>query len=320
MEPATVALFVIAAAFALANGANDGSALVGIGLEIPFVRPLSAVVLLSGAVVVVPLLVGTRVAETLADRLVAFGQEGGESAFAVAVVTAVVVVVALAGRGLPTSLTLALVGGLTGAGLGWGLPVSWGIVGLVLAVGAASPLVGALAALGVSRLAARVPAVPHAGRRLRRLHQAAFALQCVAYAANDGQKMIAVFAVAAGTGAASPSPLLLLGIGALFAIGLLAALHRVAGTLLTGVLALRPQHAVTAELAAAVAVLGSAALAAPVSMTQTVTASLIGAGVSETYRKIRWREALRIVWAWVVTLPAAVVVAAAAARLVRMLV
>lgn len=321
MDPATIALLVVAAVFALVNGANDGSALVATGLKIPSVRPLSAIVLLCLAIAVVPLVVGTRVATTLADRLVGFTGPGGQPALAIAVLAAIGVVVLLAGRGLPTSLTLAIVGGITGAGLGWGLPVAWDVVGLVVALGAAAPIVGAAAAFVVVRLADRVPVVPHAGPGLRRSHRIAYALQCVAYAANDGQKMIAVFAVAGGAaGQVEASPPQLAAIAALFGLGLLLGIRRVAGTLTGGVLAVRPRHAVSAELAAAGAVLGSAALGAPVSMTQAVASALVGAGVSDTYHKVRWAAASRIVLAWVLTLPTAVAVAAVTARIARLLV
>ena len=84
-----------------------------------------------------------------------------------------------------------------------------------------------------------------------------------------------------------------------------------AGTLATGVLIARPFHVVSAELSAGVAVLGSTALGAPVSMTQSVTGGLVGSGASEGLTRIRWKIALRVGVAWVVTLPAATAIAVA---------
>ena len=322
MAPET-ALLIAALVFAVVNGFNDGGALVATGLKVPALPPLAAIALLGVALVVTPLLIGTQVAATLANRLVSFDQPGaalpGSTGLLIAVVTAVGVVLLLSSRGLPTSLTLALVGGIAGAGLGGGLPVSWATLALVLGAGAAAPVVGAGAGFGLSRLAGLVPVGGHARRRIRVAHVGAFCLQCVAYAANDGQKMFAVLAVATAGGAGRAGDLgLSVGhfalLAALFTVGLIGGLRPAAATLAAEIVPTRPSDAVAAELSSAGAVLGSAAVGAPVSMTQSVAAALVGAGMSRGYRRVRWRAAGRLVLAWVVTLPASLVVAAALAR------
>lgn len=315
----TVLLIGAALGFALVNGANDGGALVATGLKVSALPPLGAIAMLAGALVVAPLLVGTQVAATLADRLVPFGSTGGavtgRTGLLLAVVTAVAVVGVLSYRGLPTSLTLALVGGIAGAGIGGGLPVSWTVLALVLAAGLAAPAVGAAAGLLLSRLAGLLPSRGRVGGRIRAMHVGAFGLQCVAYAANDGQKMIAVLAVATGGAgvdgggvAVSPAELALL--AALFTVGLVAGVRPAASTLGAEIVAARPPDAVAAELSSAGAVLASAAVGAPVSMTQSVAAALVGAGMSHGYRRVRWRAAGRLALAWLLTLPASAVLAA----------
>ena len=134
-----------------------------------------------------------------------------------------------------------------------------------------------------------------------------FVLQSIAYAANDGQKMLAVLAIGFGLGAngrigVEPGPQLL--IGALFALGTVAGIERFASRLGRGILPARAVHVVASELASAAAVLVSAGLGAPVSMTQASTAALVGAGVSETVWRVRWEQAMLIGGAWVLTLPA----------------
>lgn len=317
------ALFVAALGFATVNGVNDGGALVATGLKVPALRPLTAVGMLGVALVAAPALLGLQVAETLARRLVSFDAAGGAGADArlallVAVVTAVAVVLVLSWRGLPTSLTLALVGGITGAGLGAGLTVSWPILGLVLAAGLAAPVVGAAAGFLLSRLAGRLPHSGRARARVRAAHVVGFGLQCFAYATNDGQKMMAVLAVA--TGAAQGSGRLALGVAelallaGLFCVGLVLGLRPAAATLSAEIIPARPSDAVAAELSSGGAVLGSAALGAPVSMTQSVAAALVGAGMSRGYQRVRWRAAGRLGLAWLITLPVSGALAAAAAR------
>jgi inorganic phosphate transporter, PiT family len=312
-------LLVAAGLFAVLNGANDGGTLVAMGLKIPSAKPLAALLLLSAAVGATPILLGTAVATTLAERLVSFEGSSGQLGLLVAIAVATAVVVALTRLSLPTSLTLSLVGAMTGAGWASGLAVSWTVLAFVLALAAAAPLVGAALAFALSRVALRISAPGGAHRKVRRLHQLAFTMQCVAYGANDGQKMLAVFLVAFGTIGQPPSMAVLFIIGVLFMFGAAIGVRRFSGTLATGVLPARPLNFVAAELSAASSVLGSAALGAPVSMTQAVTGGLIGSGINEGYRRIRWKTALHIVIAWGVTLPTAAVVAAIGAAIVNRL-
>ncbi len=313
----TVLLVAAAMTFAGVSGANDGATLIAMGLKISFVKPLMAVGLLSVAVMVGPVLIGTRVATTLANRLTAFEGDAGRSALLVAVIVALLVVALLSYRGLPTSLTLALMGGIAGSGVGFRLPVAWDMLAFVLAMGAAAPFVGAIGGFVFSRfLLGYIPGRGTVATRLLWAHRLAFGLQCLAYSLNDGQKMLAIFALTAGTtsGVVSARPEQILVIGLLFTLGIFIGIPRFATSLGQEVMLLRPTNAITAEFSSAAALLGTAALGAPVSMTQSLVAALIGSGVSEGYGRVRWQAASRILLAWVVTLPAATGVAAAVAR------
>ena len=305
-------LILAALAFAVVCGANDGAALVALNLNDNLVPPLWALVTLCVVLALGPFLLGTAVATTFVHRLVAFEGDSGRSALLASVIVAVAVVFALQRQGLPTSLTLALTGAIVGVGLGSGLPIGWGAVLLTLVAGAVAPFAsGALAFLGLRLL----PLVPRRGglhARLAVLRRGSFFLQCVAYAANDGQKMLAVLAVATGslTAVLRPGALELLAIGVLFGVGTLVGIRGVGTSLGRGIAPARPAQAGIAELTSAVAVLAGAALGAPVSMTQSTTAALVGAGASAAHRQVRWGQASRIVIAWVATLPASVVIAA----------
>lgn len=305
-----VVLIVVAGTFAVVSGMNDGGALLATGLKLRSVRPATGILTLVVLVAVVPL-VSHQVALSFVNRLATFDGPGGKQAMTIAVVASLTVVTVLSNKGRPTSLTLAIVGGLTGAGLGWGLPVSWGYVTLVLAVGLFSPVVGALAARGVARLLV----VLTTSRGLRRWHVAGFALQCFAYAANDGQKMLAVFMIALGfSGAAVPYTVL---VAVLFGIGALYGLPKAGRTLSREIIASRPLHGVAAELASGATVTACAALGVPVSMTQSIAGGLIGAGVATGGGRVRWYAAVKIVVAWLLTLPASALLATAAAVIIK---
>lgn len=287
----------VAVLFAIVTGANDGGAILTSGLKLRALRTPVALAGLVLAVVLVPFGT-TAVAHAFTTKLTS------GAPVAIGVLCALAVVIVLTRLGRPTSLTLATVGGLTGAGLGHGGPVSYGWVCYVLALGLAAPFVGGGLAFLLARPLRRVP--------LNAAHRLGFGLQCVAYAANDGQKMIAVFA-AAGLGSRWVFPLA----GALFAIGALQGLPRASRSLGGQMLAVRPVHAVSAEISAAAAVLGCAALGVPVSMTQSVAGGLIGAGVTHGPGRVRWHAATKIALAWLLTLPASVLLAALVAAALR---
>lgn len=308
---------LLAATFAVVTGVNDGGSLLSTGLKVPSVKALSAVLILVGAMVVVPLMT-TAVAQGFALRLVSFTGPDARTAVAVAVVSSVLLVLALTREGLPTSLTLALVGGLTGAGLGFGLEVAWGAVGKVLLVGACAPVVGGLLGYLFSRMMRFAPSGPALNGAVHRMHRVAYVMQAAAYASNDGQKVLAIwaaFGLVALTG--TPSPLVLVLLCLLFGLGVILGLPKVARGLSNGVLLVRPAHAVSAEFASSVAVLGSAAIGVPVSMTQAIAGGLIGTGLSHGRRRVRWTEVSRILLAWVITLPSSCLVSAGAALVLR---
>ncbi|GAA4227768.1 PiT family inorganic phosphate transporter [Streptosporangium album] len=305
-----VALSSLAGLFAVVTGVNDGGALLATSLKVSSIPPLSGVLVMMVMVALVPLLTH-RVATTFTTRLAGADGPSGQATLAVAMLSALTVVAVLNNRGLPTSLTLAIMGALTGAGLGWGLPVSGGAVLFVLVVALAAPIVGALLAIVVRRWLIRWA---H-GRKLRQWHRAGFTLQCLAYAANDGQKMPAVFMLALGLYAPPLSICLI--VAALFGIGALYGLPRAGRMLSRTIIASRPLDGVTAELASGAAVIGCAAIGAPVSMTQTIAGALIGAGMAKGAGRVRWHSATRIALAWALTLPASGLLAAAAALIIR---
>ncbi|SEN47311.1 inorganic phosphate transporter [Nonomuraea pusilla] len=298
----TVVLVVVAGLFAVITGVNDGGALLATGLKLPAVKPAVGILLMAVVVAAVPL-VTFQVARTFTTRLAAFDQPGAQTAMVVAVAGALAVVAVLNARGRPTSLTLAVVGGITGAGLGWGLPVSSGSVGLVLLFGVAAPIAGGLLAW----VLVRVLVIVTTPRGLPRWHWAGFLLQTIAYGANDGQKMLAVFMIALGL--TRPTLAYTSLVAVLFALGAMYGLPKAGRSLSRELIVFRPAHGVAAELAGGTAVAACSAVGMPVSMTQAIAGGLIGAGVAQGSGRVRWFAAVKIAVAWLLTLPASGVLA-----------
>ncbi len=304
----TFVLVAAALGFAFVSGANDGATLTTTGAQVGALPLLGALGLLAVAVAGVPALVGTSVATTLAHGLVGFEHTGGRLAFLAAVAAALGVVLALSRRGLPTSVTLALSGGIVGTGIGAGLPLHRATIALVLAVGTVGPLLaGAVGYLVAPRVRVALgPDVERPGRP-RVLRQAGFALQTFAYGANGAEKLVAFVAVADGA-RLDPVHLHLatqLGVAASFAAGSLVALRRLSGRLTEQTVRLRPAGALSAATTSSVLVLLSAAAGVPMSSTQAETAALVGATARLSPQGVRPREVLSIGLAWAATLPAA---------------
>ena len=314
-------LLASASAFALVSGANDGATLVAMGTRTRTIRPAVGIATMMVMVAFGPLLVGTAVATTLAHRLVSFGGFEGRVALLAAVVTALVVVFALTRRGTPTSLTLALTGGIVGAGIGARLPVQWPAVGKVLVVGLAAPLLSVPVGWLVYR-ALRGPLGRVIARRFIGVTQyVGFILQCLAYSANDAQKMVAIVAI--GT-AAQLNPVAAtvdgqLAIALLFGAGILLTVRVVAGRVGEGVMYIRTPHFIATSIGSSLVVLASSMLGVPVSSTQAATGAAVGSGVASSPFSIRWNEVGKIGLAWVITLPLSIVLAAALAAAVRVL-
>lgn len=312
---------MLATGFVFVCGANDGAALLAFGMrqrELPLYAVLAV---LLAAIVAGPALFGLAVAHTFTDRLVTAGTRGPLVVLA-GVGVALALVLALTWRGVPTSVTLAVLGGLAGVGAGLGVPPPWATLAVVLAVAALAPLAGGGLGYLIGLASRRLPSTSRLPGALRLAHVTTFAGQSLAYAANDGQKMFAVVGVAVGVAHRSPGmqapPLLLLCATALvFAAGAVLSLRRIALGAAGGLTPPRPWTLVSAGIAASTAVLGGAGMGVPVSMTQSATAGLVGAGASTGLRRIRWQFATPVLTAWLITLPASLALGCAAGLALR---
>lgn len=314
-----IGLALLTIALAVISGINDGGVLLSLATRYAII-PLGWFIGIVGvALVAGPVLLGVAVAQTLVSGLFA-PQPGAELAFLIGAALALVVVWALTMLGLPTSVTLALVGGLSGAALGSGLTVEWDTIGRVLLIGLLAPTVSIVLARFVSRWLAMWGYGAKGDRAFRTLHVGAFTAQCLAYAVNDGQKMLAALAVTMAAVPAAPDllgsdrrGLLAVSLAALtvpFLIGMLFSLRRITPRISRDLAVIRPIDAVTAEMVGAGAVFASSALGAPVSMSQSVAAAVVGSASSKGLRRVRWDSAARIAAAWIVTLPASGLLAA----------
>jgi PiT family inorganic phosphate transporter len=228
--------------------------------------------------------------------------------------------------GIPSSSSHALIGGLLGGGIAKAGSVAIVWKGVLVTGGAivASPAIGFLLALAlvlaVSWLFVR--RTPLAVDRVFRVAQFASAsLYSLGHGGNDAQKTMGIIAAllyAQGQlGGAFHVPLwVVLACQAAMALGTLLGGWRIVRTMGARITRLTPMQGFCAETGGAATLFLATALGVPVSTTHTITGAIVGVGAARRVSAVRWNVASGIVVAWVITMPAAGLVAAAAYALV----
>jgi inorganic phosphate transporter, PiT family len=229
--------------------------------------------------------------------------------------------------GLPTSSSHALIGGFAGAAVAHAGTSSLIAKGL-LRIGSfivLAPLIGLVAGflimLGVAWLVRR--STPYkVDVHFRRLQLVSAAAYSLGHGLNDAQKtmgIIAILLVASHNRVPQGSflympefhiPLwLILTCHAAIAMGTLAGGWRIVKTMGMRITKLKPVGGFCAETAGALTLVGASIAGIPVSTTHTITGAIVGVGAMHRTSAVRWGVAGRIVWAWVLTGPAAAIIA-----------
>ena len=222
--------------------------------------------------------------------------------------------------GLPTSSSHALIGGYAGgavahAGLGVIIPSGWTktLIFIVL-----SPTVGLV--LGFAFMTAiywifRRTAPSRVNRLFKRLQLVSAALYSLGHGANDAQKTMGIIAgvlFAAGYIQTFYIPFwVVLAAHASIALGTLSGGWRIIHTMGSKITRLQPVGGFAAETAGAVSLFTATALGVPVSTTHTITGAIVGVGSTRRLSAVRWGIAGRIVWAWILTIPASAAISSA---------
>jgi len=237
--------------------------------------------------------------------------------------------------GLPTSSSHALIGGFAGAAVmksGWGviLPSGWTKTLIFIVV---APLMGMILALifivAIYWLLQNKPPqrIDAWFRKLQLLSAAAYSL---GHGGNDAQKTMGVVASAlytahflsakelAGDWGRFHWPIILAAHAAI-ALGTYLGGWRIVHTMGSRITKLKPVGGFCAETAGAITLFSTALAGIPVSTTHTITGAIVGVGAVQRLSAVRWGIARRIVWAWVLTIPASAAVAAAAFWIVKLI-
>jgi inorganic phosphate transporter, PiT family len=152
-------------------------------------------------------------------------------------------------------------------------------------------------------------------RLFRRLQIGSAALYSLGHGANDAQKTMGIISILLVTSRVIDHfyvpAWVVFACGVAMALGTLSGGWRIVRTLGARVTTLRPVGGFCAETAGAISLFTATHLGVPVSTTHTITGAIVGVGATRRLSAVRWGVAGRIVWAWILTVPAAAAVAAA---------
>ena len=321
-----VSLILVALIFDYINGFHDAANSIATVVSTRVLSPGRAVIWAAFFNFIAAFTFGTAVAKTVGSGMVD-----------VRIVTFAVIFGGLSGAiiwdlitwyyGLPTSSSHALIGGYAGAavakaGFAAIIPGGWTktLIFIVL-----SPLIGML--LGFAIMVSifwifrwMPPSrVDRWFRKLQLVSAAAFSLN---HGANDAQKTMGIIAgvlFAAGYIETFDIPFwVVLSAHAAIGLGTLAGGWRIIHTMGSKITKLQPVGGFAAETSAAISILIATQTGVPVSTTHAITGAIVGVGATRRLSAVRWGVAGQIVWAWVLTIPAAFLIAASVYTLLRL--
>jgi PiT family inorganic phosphate transporter len=330
-----VALVVIVVALALGfdytNGFHDAANAIATSVSTRALTPrialtMAAVMNFAGA------MLGTAVATTIATKIVALSEGVPD------IVKLRVVLCALVGAitwniitwwfGLPSSSTHSIIGGLVGAGLAGGLAVQWHeVVNRVVIPMVLSPVVGFSLAFAVMLgLLWLLRNRPHARvfRRFRLAQTVSAAALALGHGLQDAQKtmgviFMALLVVDKNLKEEDGIPWWVkLAAAAAISAGTYSGGWRIMRTLGRRIIQVDPVRGFVAESVSAAVLYWTAFIShAPISTTHSITTAIMGVGATKRFSAVRWGVAKNILIAWVLTIPAAALVAAVVTLIFR---
>jgi PiT family inorganic phosphate transporter len=321
LEAVTLSLVVVialAVVFDYVNGFHDTANAIATSVATRALRPRHAI-LMATAFNFIGAFAGTAVAKTIGSGLV--NEE---------TTTQAIVMAALIGAiawdlitwwyGIPSSSSQALVGGLLGATIvaaGVGALNINGIVDKVIIPSLTSPLVGFVGAFLLMlvlywtfRRAKRKPMA----RIFRRLQVISAGYMAFAHGSNDAQKTMGIITLALFSAGVISSievpPWVIVVSATALSLGTAVGGWRIMHTMGQRVAELEPVHGFAAETTAASVLIVTAHLGMPVSTTHVISSAIMGVGSARGAKGVRWGVARRILFAWVITIPASALIAA----------
>ena len=320
-----VLVVVIVLLFDYTNGFHDAANIIASVIASRAMTPVQAVLIVATFEFLGPLLGGTAVANTIGKfiKLDTLSPTLALTVILCGLIGAIAWNLFTWWRGIPSSSSHALVGGLAGAVVvsagadhvvwGFGDLLQGHVTGVmkVLMALVLSPLIGFWVGYGLHKLMLGLlrrarPTLNHGLRNAQYLTAAGLGFS---HGANDAQKSMGILTLVLVMGGFIQEfvvPLwVMLACAMSMTLGILSGGWRIVRTLGFAIYKVRPLHALDSQLTSASVILSASALGAPVSTTHVVATSIMGIGASERPKAVRWAKAGEIATTWVVTIPGA---------------
>jgi PiT family inorganic phosphate transporter len=328
--PLLVGLIVIALAFDFLNGLHDAANSIATVVSTSLLSPIQAVVFAAFGNFAAYWLVGHGVAKTIAKGIINPDDATPAVIFG-ALMGAIFWNVVTWLRGIPSSSSHALIGGLLGAAIAHSgfSTVQSGTLKTVLAI-FLSPMLG----FAIAMLMVLLTSWLFQGFQPRRaegvfktLHLFSSAAYSISHGGNDAQKTMGVITLLLYTtnnlgGVAADKvqvpDWVAIACYLAIALGTLSGGWRIIKTMGTGITKLNHHTGFCASTAGSIVVFGASYMGIPVSTTHAITGSVIGTGAARKASAVRWGVARRVVTAWFITIPASAAVGALFYVLTRM--
>ncbi|MFT4220192.1 MAG: inorganic phosphate transporter [Microbacterium sp.] len=328
-----ILVIVTALAFDFTNGFHDTGNAMATSIATGALKPKTAVTI-SAILNLVGAFLSVEVAATITKDVLKIQTESGALVDGLTAQTAMTIIFAgLVGGilwnlltwllGLPSSSSHALFGGLIGAGIAGAATINWsGIATKIVVPALFAPVIACVVAAAGTALVYAL--TKRASQRRRdngfRWGQIGTAsLVSLAHGTGDAQKTMGVIALALiAHGSLTVDGILEDGLpvwiivvcGVAIALGTYLGGWRIIRTLGKGLVEIESPQGMAAEASSAAIILTSSSMGMALSTTHVATGSILGSGVGKPGAEVRWNVALRMVTAWLTTLPAAGVVGA----------
>ncbi|MBC2651451.1 inorganic phosphate transporter [Novosphingobium flavum] len=231
-------------------------------------------------------------------------------------------------KGIPSSSSHALVGGIIGSGVAHAgfTGIKWGGLNKTLIAIVASPMIGMFLALLVMLLsswALHKVTAKRAESSLKVLHLVSSAAYSLSHGLNDAQKTMGIITVLLYStgylhGDFEVPHWVAISCYIAMGLGTLSGGWKIIETMGNKITKLSQHQGFSASLAGSIVVFTASTLGIPVSTTHTITGSIIGAGTARRASAVRWGVAQNVVTAWVITIPASAAVGALFYSLTRL--
>lgn len=329
LEVVVYSTIAVALFFDFVNGFHDAANSIATVVGTRVLKPLQAVEIAGVANFVGPFVFGTAVAQTVGKGII---QPEFSTVYVIlaGLIGAIVWDLITWWLGLPSSSSHALIGGLVGSALitGGGQAIVLGGIQKVLTFMVVSPMVGfglAFAFTMAIMYFLRWSRSSVVNRIFGKLQIGSSAFFSLTHGANDGQKTMGVITALLITAGMIDSKVfvvpipVIFGAAAAMALGTFFGGWRIVKTMAFRLTSLRPYQGFCAETGGGAILTSMAWLGIPVSTTHAISGAIMGVGATKRISAVRWGIGRRIVYAWIITIPASAAVGAAAYKIMTLI-